>query len=266
MSPSAPTAQRLARSLRSLQALDATILHNSGRLSLSPSRASATPLHELPGQATKGSPDDGVACAVAEGLASLAEAVLHAFPENIFWDLDLLTFSIVRSATGESDAARAGGSPAARIQEAFDTLTSLQNLFGGDTPIRFRYVHDFIYGFDWAKWVRQAPEERRGVGPFDPPFLAFLWKRGHELLQLIAEDDAKYPRLKTPDYRNPFGFPRTPPCETQVFRELARRDLLPVRAWQREDTPRCDRDYRAVRASVAHELGLTASVAGEDAT
>ncbi|MBF0238620.1 MAG: ATP-binding protein, partial [SAR324 cluster bacterium] len=34
-------------------------------------------------------------------------------------------------------------------------MIMLQELFGIQSPLKFRYVHDFMYGYDWIKWVQK---------------------------------------------------------------------------------------------------------------
>jgi hypothetical protein len=122
--------------------------------------------------------------------------------------------------------------------------------------LAFRYVHDFTYGFDWAKWVMHEPAERRGVGPFDPTFLAYLRSRGEELVTLIELDDEKYPKLPDGRSRNPFGFSREPAHEALLFTDLAARGLLPIRAWDVESEPVAERPFADLRFDRARQLGV----------
>ncbi len=174
---------------------------------------------------------------VARGLTEITRSMADNFPENIFWDLEVI-----------ADALR-GGVPA-------DLLARVQPLYGQNGEIRFRYIHDFIYGFDWAKWVRRAPTERATHGPFSEAFLAYSFRRGHELLALIADNDSKYGQLQDARARNPFGFSREPDDEALLFRDLAERDLLPVRAWDTSARPVWDRPFAELRTERAGALGL----------
>ena len=124
------------------------------------------------------------------------------FPDNIFWDLDFLVESVLRE--GLVRRWKRGG-----IRERFERMTELQRLYGRGAAIRFRYGHDFIYGYDWAKWRKRTQSDfskAAGPGPFSLPFLDYLRDRGHELLALIAKDDRKYPTLSEGEQRNPFSF------------------------------------------------------------
>ncbi len=194
---------------------------------------------------------EGSARALAEGLCALARAVVAHFPENLLWDLDHLSASIVREACDAPEEAPR------RLAASFEEAVALHALFGRGTPIRFRYVHDLVYGFDWAKWVRRDPASRRRVGPFDLAFLRSMRARGGELLALIEEDDPTYPRLAGRGARNPFVFSREPDAELALHRDLARRGLVPVRAWTFDDAPVWDLAFSEERANRARALGLT---------
>lgn len=221
------------------------------RFTLDPLRSEAHRLEEL-GDALlpllRALPAD-TAEAWSDGLIATTAAIRAHFPENLLWDLDHLAASVLREA---AHAPRA----ASHVRAVFDEVVALHALFGCDTTIRFRYVHDFAYGFDWAKWVRRSPAERSAIGPFDLAFLRALRTRGHELLALIEADDTVYPRLRSPDARNPFAFSREPAAELALYRDLAERDLVPVRAWTFDDPPVWNRAFAEEREARARALGL----------
>jgi hypothetical protein len=193
--------------------------------------------------------DRGWADAFAVGLSALAKAQREAFPENIFGDLDYLAASVLRQ--GRESASTD------LVEELFERLCALQAIYGEATAIRFRYVHDFTYGYDWAKWVRREPGQTGAVGPFDLEFLRYMQRRGDELLELIAADDTKYPTLRDRRHRNPFSFSREPKAERRLFPELATRGLIPVETWRADALPRCEKDFAALRVACASELGLS---------
>ncbi|MEZ4231034.1 MAG: ferrochelatase [Polyangiaceae bacterium] len=224
------------------------------RRSLCPERQLATSLLDL-GARLRSEIPRGCEGAFARGLASIARAELRNFPENIFWDFDYTASSLVEEASAAVE-------PARHLTHACALIVELQDLFGSATEIRFRYGHDFIYGYDWAKWVRKDPAARRGVGPFDLEFLRFLHHRGHELLELIAEDDTKYPTLRTSEPRNPFEFSREPSAEAALHESLARDHLLPVESWRLDATPVWDRPFQRLRRERAEALGLARSGRG----
>lgn len=176
-------------------------------------------------------------------LALIGQAIRQSYPENLFADLDALTASL---AAREGDA----------LTQAAQRIADLHRLYGRATSIRFRYVHDFVYGFDWARWVAREPITRASVGPFDDRFLDYLELRGRELLALIAENDAKYPVLADRVARSPFPFSREPDAERVIHRSLARKGLIPVAAWSATAHPVWDRPFVELREAEARELGL----------
>ena len=239
-----PAALDPSRVRDALAATDAQI--GAQRLSLGPGRASS--LIELFDRLRPG--DLELQFAFAAGLRRIARAQLEAFPQNLFWDLDCLAASLLAQA-------QRAAVPVAKLIELSGLVAALQSLFGGGSPIRFRYVHDFLYGYDWGKWAARDLGARRQVGPFDEIFLRYMWRRGHELLELIAHDDDKYPKLPDGMPRNPFVFSREPNDEARLLRALAASNELPVQSWLIEPPLNPDRPYYDLRAARAAELGLT---------
>lgn len=212
--------------------------------SLEPGRTDARSLADLVPDRALG-PD--VRMSIARGIVRIAEAMHRNFPSNLFGDLDVV---LARLERGGSE----GG--ASRVEAAACTIVELHDLFGHQTTIQFRYVHDFLYGFDWARWVRRDPASRASIGPFDEPFLSYVGRRGHELMALIAEDDPKYHRIARGSDRNPFAFHRDPESEAALLCDLAAGGWVPIEAWRRDAEPCWDRDYVAAREARARALGL----------
>lgn len=238
--------------LERLERLD-TDLDRRGveRLTLDPHRDRATRLVALGSALTERLPalDGSALDAFASGLADVVDAIADNFPDNLLWDLDYLVAALGRDAIDQP-------APAPYLAAQLLLAADLHRMFGRHSTIRFRYIHDFVYGYDWAKWVRRAPETRRGHGPFSPTFLAYTQQRGRELLDLIEADDAKYHRLDDDEVaRNPFGFSREPDAELALHRDLARHDLIPVAAWRWNATPRFDVDFAETRRQRAVALG-----------
>ena len=233
----------------SFEAAVAVLAGGAARLSLAPGREAARSLATVARclAAEAGNADGEVVAAWAEGLRALSRTVDESFPENLFFDTEALAGALLAAGV-------AGG--VAPVAEAVTVLVELHRLFGCATTIRFRYVHDFLYGFDWAKWVQRCPEERAGVGPFDLPFLVAMRARGAELLALIEANDDTYPRLRGPGHRNPFGFSREPEDEARLFRALAEHDELPVPAFAFQGPWRWQRPYAELRERRAASLGL----------
>jgi hypothetical protein len=218
-------------------------------LSLAPDRTEASTPEVLCGALAHSEAPPALVDAVRAGLERVERALHEAFPENLFCDFDALVTGVVSEARRMRD-------PAEHASQSFDAIAELHHTFGRETPIHFRYVHDFIYGFDWAHWVAKDPRERARVGPYDRAFIHRMRTRGAELIELIERDDPEYPRLDRGQVRNPFRFARDPDAEERLFRDLARRELLPVEAWRTNVVPRWDRPFRELRARRAEELGL----------
>lgn len=236
-----------ARAARDLLALADARRRDAGVAwrSLAPERAEAASLVEIGDRVLAASPPAS-ALAVAEALAGLSDAMVAHFPENIFGDLDAVAGALFAEASAGPEAARTLGAQ----------LVALHALYGRATTIRFRYVHDFLYGFDWARWVAAAPAARGAEPPFGRAFLAYSLARGDELLGLIARDDPKYHRLAPGEARSPFPFRRDPEAEAAILRSLARDGNVPVAAWEVHPRPIWDRPYVRLREEKAYALGL----------
>jgi len=218
-----------------------------GRASLDPAGRRARTLVEL--AAAHARHGDAVDAAFVAGLARVADAQAEAFPGNLFWDFDAFAASVYAEA-------RVAADPHALLEEVCGIACELMALFGALSPIRFRYVHDFMYGFDWARWVAREPGARHGVGPFALPFLRYIYRRGLELVELIGRGDAKYGPLADGSHRNPFGFSRSPADERRLLEDLAARRLVPVPAWSSVEPPVWDRPFAALREERARVLGV----------
>ncbi len=185
---------------------------------------------------------------VREGLTQWVHAIHRAFPANIYADFDFPVASLVAAARNEDNAF-------AYVRARFADLCALQDAFGRHAPLKFRYVHDLLYGFDWARWVARAPHERASMEPFGPIFLAYMRARGEELVRVIASGESgKYPPLSGDRMRNPFGFRRHAKAEKAILQACRDRGGLPIAAWDAHTTPRVD--VLVQRDDVAAELGL----------
>ena len=219
-------------------------------LSLAPDRERAAPLVGIARSIARArSPVDDAWC---ESLARIAGAVLEHFPDNIFCDLEVIAAWLRMTALRVEE-------PEAWLAGATERMVTLHALYGRYTVIRFRYVHDFLYGFDWARWVQRDPATRARVGPFDAAFLEHSARRARELIMAIERgDDPKYPPLPAGAIaRNPFGFSREPEDEKRLLRALAREGWIPLEAWRTQPGPAWDRPYQETRERRARELGAT---------
>ncbi|WP_236644370.1 ferrochelatase [Sorangium cellulosum] len=215
------------------------------RASVAPGRPSAPAPVALVEQIAGGSEDGERAQAFARGLGEVIRAIVDNFPDNIFWDLDYLACCLWQ----------AGSAPA--IGDFAGRVVSLCVGFGNKSKLRFRYAHDFLYGYDWARWVTRKPDERAGVGPFDLAFFDYLDGRQKALVELVASNDRKYSQLNGREYRNPFSFIREPREESQLHYLLAQVDLIPLKAWRLDGERRWDLPFTDLRAKLAERLGLS---------
>ncbi|AUX28034.1 MULTISPECIES: ferrochelatase [Sorangium] len=215
------------------------------RASVAPGRPCAPAPVALVEQIAGGCEDAERAQAFARGLGEVIRAIADNFPDNIFWDLDYLACCLWQ----------AGGAPA--IGDFAGRVVSLCVGFGNKSKLRFRYAHDFLYGYDWARWVTRKPDERAGVGPFDLAFFDYLDGRQKALIELVASNDRKYSQLNGREYRNPFSFIREPREESQLHYLLAQVDLIPLKAWRLDGERRWDLPFTDLRAKLAERLGLS---------
>lgn len=225
--------------------------HAWGRRSLAPGREQSRSLLEVCAAAAVPTDHAQTLMMLATGVAELADAQRESFPDNLCCDLDFLVAHTLRRA-------RATARPADDVADRLGQVCRLQRLYGRDTAIRFSYVHDFVYGFDWAKWVGRDPDLRAGVGPFDTVFLDHLERRAHVMLGLIAVDDPVYGQIAEEQARNPFPFSREPAAELSLHRDLAARGLVPVAAWDPDANPTWHRAFATLRVERAAALGLLA--------
>lgn len=240
-----PVIDQLRRRMRDL---DAELVDRAGPpASLAPGRSRATSLEALT-VVIAGDFDSRWAQALAGGVGSMVRSQIEHFPGNIYWDLDFLVAALLGQA----------GSPTAFLDLA-ERVVRLQRLFGCHSVIGFRYLHDFTYGFDWARWTARSPGERATIGPFSGTFLDRLEHRGGEIEARIRAGDARYPRLAPGVFRNPFPFSRSPRDERRLLEDLAANDLIPVHAWRVDARPRFDRPYTEQREVRARELGIPSS-------
>jgi hypothetical protein len=172
------------------------------------------------------------------------------FPENIFWDFDFMVSGMLRQALAEKDGA------IAYLEKFGHKMVSLTELFGIQSEIRFRYVHDFIYGFDWARWVQKAPAKRANIEPFSLNFLDYLLDKSQELAQRIHQGRCQYYKLSATGFRNPFSFSREPKDEYLLFTHLAKEKLIPVPAWSWNAVPVWNQPFGDLREELALKLNI----------
>ncbi len=233
----------------SFEYLDEILKQNNVKpLSLNPDKNLSTSFAELGDLIVRTNDDFQFIEIFRSTLEGILQSVLDNFPENIFWDSDFLVGSMLRQAL----VAEKGYDYF--LKSFQEKIESLMNVFGNKSEIRFRYLHDFTYGYDWVKWVEKQPQIRSSSEPFNLIFLDSLHGRGQEILQRINIGDCKYPRLPKNLYRNPFSFPREPKNEKYLFPGLAREKLIPIAAWDWNAFPAWNKPFHQIRESYALSL------------
>lgn len=241
------TTEALDRLAAADATLDAALVE---RRTLDPARGRAHALREIGAALLTGAEQPAQALAFADALATIARSQREEFPENIFWDLDYPAAVLLRAARlpdGET-----------RVARLAERIVELHRNFGRQSTIRFRYAHDFVYGFDWARWVARDVDGRGGIAPFDVSFLAHMRERAGEIVLAIRRGHARYPALPDGAWRNPFEFSREPEHEIALHRDLAARDAIPVAAWQANAVPNWKAENTPLRVERARALGLPA--------
>ena len=180
--------------------------------------------------------------------SNIVMAQIKNFPNNIFWDFEYFLYQYALKIKKNDKYLDF-------IAHYEIKIIRLLQLFGQESNIKFKYLHDFTYGFDWSKWVQDAPEQRSAVQPFDEVFLDYLYKRGLELLELIKANDKKYGKLQDgKTYRNPFSFSRSTANEKKLFEQLAKDNMLPIKLWDIAAQPIWDKAYYQYRKSISNGL------------
>lgn len=224
-------------------------------LSLAPGGQYATPPEVLCETLLRAETNSRLVEYFVQGIGRIVLAQAQHFPDNIFGDLDFLAAELLTQA-------RKNNNDLTYLERAFALIVEVNQLFGVHSPIRFRYAHDFLYGFDWSRWVRQKPQVHQHHSPFSLKFLVYLKRRAGELLELIRHNDIEYPALPADQTRNIFAFPRTPASEIQLHHSLADDQLIPVPAWDPSAVARWDFDCNQLRQEHALALGLSAMPSG----
>lgn len=219
-------------------------------LSLSPQKTLITSFTELGNLIAQQNTDIQIITTIQETLESIVRTQLQNFPENIFWDFDFLVSSMLRQALNADE----GAIPFLKVFA--EKMISLTEMFGNKTEMRFRYVHDFMYGFDWARWVQKEPQNRAHVEPFSLVFFDYLLAKGKELLQRINHGQVISYKLCETGYRNPFTFSREPEDEYRLLTCLAEEQLIPVAAWNWNANPIWNRPFQEMRQQLALKLDI----------
>ncbi|MEH2070468.1 MAG: hypothetical protein V7K47_20295 [Nostoc sp.] len=219
-------------------------------LSLNPKKKIITSFTELGNLITEQNIDIKIITTLQETLECIVCTQLQNFPENIFWDFDFMVSSMLRQALVADEGA-------VDFLKIFgEKMFYLMEMFGINTEIRFRYVHDFLYGFDWARWVQKDPKNRAKVEPFSLVFFDYLLNKGKELIQRISYGQITCYKLCDTGYRNPFSFSREPEDEYRLLTYLAQQELIPVAAWNWNASPVWNKPFQEMRQQIALKLDI----------
>jgi hypothetical protein len=218
------------------------------RISLSPYQNQTNPFSELPGFLMELGLNAEHTGIVAFQLKQIVKSAVFHFPENIFWDFDFLIYRITTNSMSTSSFDNS-------IQLYSDKILQIFEIFGAHSPIKFRYIHDFIYGYDWLKWMLEKRQASDNTDPFGVDFLNYIYQRGLELVELIRKNDANYPELDGV-YRNPFLFSRTTEEEILLHKDLSSVGQIPIEAWNKHATPKSDKNYSVIRLERSREMGI----------
>jgi hypothetical protein len=225
--------------------------HTTNPLSLNPHKSCATSFVALGNLIAEKTCDPQLINSLIETLKRMLYSMLHNFPDNIFWDLDFFVNSMLKQALVAKDAA-------VSFLESFgDKIVLLMELFGKESEIRFRYLHDFTYGFDWAKWVQKETQTRALVEPFSLTFLDYLIAKGERILHRIRVGDDRYHQLGEKCYRNPFCFSREPKDEYRLLTHLAAKQLIPVPVWNWDAQPVWNKPFDQLREQLSLNLNIS---------
>ncbi len=233
------------------QSLDEILAQQSvNLLSLNPQKKIITSFAEMGNMVAEETTDIQIITTLQETLESIVDSQLQNFPENIFWDFDFLVSSMLRQALVADEGA------VSFLKTFGEKMVSLTEMFGINTEIRFRYVHDFIYGFDWARWVQKDPKNRANIEPFSLIFFDYLLTKGKELIQRISHGQVICYKLCDTGYRNPFSFSREPEDEYRLLTYLAQKQLIPVEVWNWNATPVWNKPFQEIRQQIALKLDI----------
>ncbi len=236
-------------SSHSFEILDKIIIeHGITPLSLNPRKNVATSFRDIGTIVAERTDDTQLVQCLFSTIKAILSAQLKNFPENIFWDFDFMIHSMLEQALSYSEGA------IKFLEEFADKVIELMSICGCEREIRFPYVHDFMYGFDWARWVQKDPVNRANTQPFSPIFLDCLCNKGKELLHRISINDARYHQICTSSYRNLFRFSRDPKDEYKLLTYLAQYQLIPVAAWNWNAATVWNKPFDQLREQVSLKL------------
>ncbi|WP_427157708.1 hypothetical protein ACQFX9_19150 [Aliinostoc sp. HNIBRCY26] len=224
--------------------------HHVNLLTLNPDKTKITSFVELEVLIRENTTDNRLIHNIQNTLEVIVKSQLKNFPENVFWDFDFMVSSMLRQALSAKSEA------AIFLEKFAKKMVLLTDLFGINSEIRFRYVHDFVYGFEWAKWVQKDPINRANTEPFSLTFLDYLLAKYQELIQRINRSKSPSYKICDNGFRNPFTFSREPEDEYRLLTHLAKAQLIPVAAWDWNAVPMWNKPFQEKREQLALELNI----------
>ena len=242
----------------SLLRIDRYQSRSANYYSLSPLRSQPPPLDEVIGrlfekyQSSFGNSKNLLKESISTHLAQIIELQLEHFPQTIFWDWEGVA-SWLLSLADRADAADG------ELKQFLAQFEAIYRMFGTKSDIGFCYSHDFIYGFDWVKWVKRGESWRHRSHPYSARFLDALIDRGAELMDLIENDDARYSLKVGEKGRNPFSFSRGIKEEKILHQQLSVIDMIPLEAWKYSPQAHFLTGFQEKRKELADALNLGAS-------
>jgi hypothetical protein len=219
-------------------------------LSLNPQKNLITSFMELGNLVVETTSNLDILASLQDSLSVIVYAQLQNFPGNIFWDFDFMVSSMLRQALVADEGA------VAFLESFAKKMVLLIDFFGIHQEIRFRYVHDFIYGFEWARWVQKEPQTRTHIEPFSLIFLDYLLIKGQNILEHINIEQSTSYQLCDTGFRNPFTFSREPEDEYRLLTHLAAKELIPVVAWNWNASPVWNKPFQEMRQELALKLNI----------
>ena len=229
--------------------LDQMIVQQGIRpLSLNPHKNLITSFQDIGNLIVERTDDVQIIQCLYNTVERIVRAQLVNFPENIFWDFDFMIRNMLEQAIIADDKA-------ILFLESFgNKLVELMELFGFTKEIRFQYVHDFMYGFDWARWVNKEPEKRAEIQLFSLTFLDNVLSKSKAILQLMSVDDTRYHHISSQSYWNAFCFSRDPEHEYRLLTHLAAYELIPVATWNWNASPVWNKPFDQIREELSSKL------------
>ncbi|MCC5815374.1 MAG: hypothetical protein JJT78_11505 [Leptospira sp.] len=222
--------------------------------SLNPQKETPTSFRELLNYISSETPNVEDIELIHSFFHGCLNAIIENYPENIYWDMDFLFCHVYRQLIERNTFVE----KKKWLEDLERRVRHIMEIFGSKSKIQFRYIHDFLYGFDWCKWNRKRVEigEEVEYNPFGEEFLTYIENRGLEILKMIECNDKNYVQMESGKFRNPFVFKRETEQEIAILSNLASTGDIPIFAWKVDAKFNSKKDYSLIRKERAVELGI----------